>query len=245
MAQGAYIGVNGVARKITGGYVGVNDKARKIIKAYIGIGGVARPCWSVNKELTYYGTITSLSTARSKLAATSVGNYALFGGGQTDSTTSSATVDAYDTSLTRSTPTSLFNARYGLTATSVGDYAIFFGGVSGGSLAAATIDYYDKSLTRTTPTPLLYIDTLGGAATTLGDYAMFGGGDLSVDGIIPFVFCFDKSLTRKYFTTSEEGALSVARYNLAATTVGNYAIFAGGQTDESNYSAVAEAYTVK
>lgn len=42
MAKGAYIGVNGVARKNKGGYVGVNSVARKIKKGYIGVNGVAR-----------------------------------------------------------------------------------------------------------------------------------------------------------------------------------------------------------
>lgn len=32
----SYIGVSGIARKITGGYIGVNNVARKITKAYVG-----------------------------------------------------------------------------------------------------------------------------------------------------------------------------------------------------------------
>ena len=102
MAKKAYIGVDGKARKIKKGYVGVDGKARKIKKAYIGIGGVARPCWS-GGELAYYGAITALSSARAGLSATTVGNYALFGGG--DAGNNSAVVDAYDASLTRSIPT--------------------------------------------------------------------------------------------------------------------------------------------
>lgn len=91
MAKGAYIGVNGIARKIKGGYIGIDGVAKKIKKAYIGVGGVARPCWGGGDEPTYYGTVTALSKARSNLAATSVGNYALFGGGDYDSDV----VDAY------------------------------------------------------------------------------------------------------------------------------------------------------
>ena len=121
MSKGAYIGVSGVARKIRKGYIGVNGVARKIRKAYIGIGGVARPCWS-SSGLEYYGTITPLSVGRDHIAATTVGNYALFGGGNYKDT-----VDAYNTSLTRSTPTALSVARQGLTATTVGTYALFGG----------------------------------------------------------------------------------------------------------------------
>ena len=83
MAKKVYIGVDDVARKVKKMYLGVHGKARKIKKGYIGIGGVARPFWT-GGELAYYGTITALSKARCDLAATSVGNYALFGGGYYD-----------------------------------------------------------------------------------------------------------------------------------------------------------------
>ena len=94
MAKGAYIGVGGLAHKIKKGYIGVDNVARKIKKAYIGIGGVARPCWNSEPEPVYYGTITGLSVARDGLAAATVGNYALFGGGSNVETYYS-TVDAY------------------------------------------------------------------------------------------------------------------------------------------------------
>ena len=77
--------------------------------------------------LSYYGTIDALSVARNSLAATTVGDYALFGGGYP----ASSVVDAYDTSLTRTTPTPLSVARSGLVATTVGDYALFGGGTTG------------------------------------------------------------------------------------------------------------------
>ena len=95
MAKGAYIGVNGVAKKIKGGYVGVGGVAKKIKKAYIGVGGIARPCWGGGGELTYYGTATALSKVRESLAATSVGNYALFGGGSCGYESYLNVVDAY------------------------------------------------------------------------------------------------------------------------------------------------------
>ena len=99
MTKGAYVGVGGVARKIKKGYVGVDGKARKIKKAYIGVGGVARPCWG-GEELKYYGVVTHLSDGRASLAATTVGGYALFGGGDYNSgalpgTGKSDAVDAY------------------------------------------------------------------------------------------------------------------------------------------------------
>lgn len=95
MAKGAYIGIAGKARKIKKGYIGVAGKARKIKKAYIGIGGVARPCWN-GGEVTYYGAITPLSVSRYRIAAASVGDYAIFAGGDRGSYNYlSDIVDAY------------------------------------------------------------------------------------------------------------------------------------------------------
>jgi hypothetical protein len=166
-------------------------------------------------------TVTPLSVARSGLVATSVGNYALFGGG-------GDAVDAYDTSLTRTTPTPLSVARSSLAATTVGNYALFGGG-------GDAVDAYDTSLTRTTPTPLS-VARSSLAATTVGNYALFGGGNTDRT-YFNVVDAYDTSLTRTTPT-----ALSVARNALAATTVGNYALFGGGYNPSSLYSNVVDAY---
>lgn len=79
---------------------------------------------------------TTLSKATSNLAATTVGNYALFGGGYTGS--NSSTVDAYDTSLTRTTPTALSEGRRDLAATTVENYALF-----GGGYGSNVVDVYE------------------------------------------------------------------------------------------------------
>ena len=95
MTKKAYIGVNGIARKIKKGYVGIDNLSRKIKKAYIGVGGIARPFWS-GGELTYYGTITPLSQDSYNLAATSIEGYALFGGGNIYGNSFYSIVDTYD-----------------------------------------------------------------------------------------------------------------------------------------------------
>ena len=46
MSKGAYIGIDGVARKVKDIYIGVDGVARKIKAGYIGVNGVARPCWA-------------------------------------------------------------------------------------------------------------------------------------------------------------------------------------------------------
>ena len=72
-------------------YVGVDGKARKVKKGYIGVGGIARLFYSAEQKLERYGNITELSYGRYNLAATTIGEYALFGGGSSNSTK----VDAY------------------------------------------------------------------------------------------------------------------------------------------------------
>ena len=131
----------------------------------------------VHESLT--SSSRALTEGRASLAATNVGDYALFGGGysvvNSDSVRSDV-VDAYNTNLTRTTPTSLSEARYYLSATTVGDYALFGGGYN--RVAVSTVDAYNASLTRTTPTSLskerLYL-----SATAVGDYALFAGGTSS------------------------------------------------------------------
>ncbi len=185
---------------------------------------------------------TALSEARMYLAATNVGNYALFGGGYTGYFTD--VVDAYDTSLTRTTPTVLSNGRFYLTATSVGNYALFGGGRS--VPLWATIDAYDQNLTRTTP-PVLSEGRDKLASTTVGNYALFGGGQPGAfSGNSNVVDAYDQNLTLQ----TAPAVLSQARFFLEAATVASaggsspqsgYALFAGG-TDDSSYFNVVDAY---
>lgn len=177
-------------------------------------------------------TAANLSQGRSNLAATSVGDYALFSGGYGSSPSNRlSTVDAYDTSLTRSTPTALSLGMYDLTATSIGNYALFGGGEDGGY--RTTVDAYNTTLARTTPTNLSQA-MMTPAATSVGNYALFGWGNNSY----AVVNAYDTSLTRTTPT-----ALSLGRAYLAATSIGDYALFGGG------YSAFALVdayyYTIK
>lgn len=57
MAKGAYIGVDGVARKIKKIYVGVDGIAREVKKAYVGIANRARQ-W-LSKYLVLFSTTSS------------------------------------------------------------------------------------------------------------------------------------------------------------------------------------------
>ena len=54
-----------------------------------------------------------------------------------------STVDAYDSSLTRSTPTVLSASRSSLAGASVGNYALFAGGTRGSDTYMSTVDAYE------------------------------------------------------------------------------------------------------
>ena len=241
MARKMYIGVDSKARKVKQMYVGVESKARRVKKAYIGIGGVARPFWG-DYEISYYGKITALSTARQILGATSVGNYAIFAGGE--STSSGLTVvDAYNTELTRSKPTALTVGRGRMGATTVGDYAIFAGGTtntgsSGGR--SDVVDAYNSSLTRSTP-EVLSSARYSPSATTVGDYAIFFGGQTGSYNVSASVEAYNTSLTRTLLTQSTR-----SRVGMGSASIGNYALFVGGHYYGSSYNSlrttIVEAY---
>ena len=109
-------------------YIGVNGKAKAIAKVYKGNSeGKAEMIWGPKGIYKYAKSIEELSKAKDELAATTVGNYALFGGGFLKGTPC-ATVDVYDSSLTRTTATDLSEGRRTLAATTVGNYALFGGG---------------------------------------------------------------------------------------------------------------------
>ena len=140
MAKAVYVGVDSKARKMKKAYVGIDGTARKVKKMYIGdSSGKARLCYSA--EADKFGMAASLSKGRSRPAGTTVGGYALFGGGgyDSDAREGEAIMDAYNASLTRTTATSLSVARQGLTAITLGNHALFVGGRRG-SASFGTVD---------------------------------------------------------------------------------------------------------
>ena len=54
MAKKAYVGVNGVARKVSKIYVGVNGVARKVVKGYVGVNGVAKQFWGDSGKFWFF-----------------------------------------------------------------------------------------------------------------------------------------------------------------------------------------------
>ena len=131
MAKGIYVGAGGVARRMKKAYVGVAGKARAVRKMYVGVGNRARLCYSAEPE--YAGTGVPLADPKYGAKAAAAGNCALIGGGRFAGTASNAvcnTVDAYDTSLTRTAPAALGDKRYLHSAVPLGVYALFAGGTA-------------------------------------------------------------------------------------------------------------------
>ncbi len=183
-------------------------------------------------EKKFIANTTDVSR-RGGLAGATVGNYALFAGGNTGSARTNK-VDAYETNLTRTAPTEmLFSATSELAGASVGNYALFAGGYSGSS-SASTTTAYNNNLVRTQPTRLS--DTrhqLAGAS--VGNYALFAGGTNSNN--LNIVDAYDTNLTRTTVT-----ALSQARYSITGVSFNGQALFAGGWV--SSASNVIDAYNV-
>lgn len=168
-----------------------------------------------NSSLTKVA-VSNLSDEVHSPAATTVGNYALIGGGQLFYG-GKTPMDAYDASLTKTSLARLPEYAYVYVAATVGDYAVFFGNNK--------IFAYDKSLTLTEVSN----GAFGGypvAATSLQSFALFGGG-------APFrIVSVDKSLTVSLVKRFDE-----SRGGPGAATVGDFALFAGGYKYESIYDA--------
>lgn len=219
------------ARKVVRAYISVAGIARKVKKIYRGVAGIARGIF-VGGGLDYHGTITSMSTPTSTGASASIGNYGIFAGGFAGSTPTNI-VEAYNSSLVKSTPSVLSQARTHFGGAHVGSYALFAGGSYGSNSTASqtkysTVDTYNTSLSKSTATALSTAKRVDMGAST-GTYAIFAGGsnganDSRYVSYYATVNAYNSSLSR-----SDPTALSQGRDSMAVTTVGEYAIFAGGQ----------------
>ena len=183
------------------------------------------------------GNAPELDEGRNSLPATTVGRYALFGGGYTGNRTSR--VDAYNTSLTKTSVSSLSEQKSTYAATSNGNYALFGGGYTNGSQSnVVTVDAYNLNLVKTTA-PSLSRGRSGLAATAINSYALFGGGTGPNGPYQNALDVYSANLTR---TTAPE--LRVARCYLAATTNNDYAFFGGGRIGEDFHSLSSISPTV-
>lgn len=256
-----YIGIENVARKIKKAYIGIGGLARPCWAggelAYYGTitplavgqqdgaaasngkyaifaGGAVSGGW--NEYLTAYDASLSRiyntnGRAQANLAATNLGNYAIFGYGMAYGTSSG--IYAYNQSLTKTSADGDYSMAY-LAATNIGNYALFGGGYYGSGGYSNQVERYNMSLTRGSNLTLSKKRAFL-AGTSIGEYALFAGGEQN-DGTTVYstVDAFNSSLTR---TTAP--SLSKSRTKLSGTKNGKYALFAGGMTSNSSGFAVS------
>ncbi|MBQ9768445.1 MAG: hypothetical protein IJW37_10120 [Lachnospiraceae bacterium] len=177
----------------------------------------------------------NLYVGRYSSASASIGDYALFAGGKytsggTDYKTT--TVNAYDSSLTRTTidPFAYLSGSP-ICGASVGNNAIFGLGTDTYGSQSTYVEIYDESLTHSYSSILKGSAATQGAAVTIGDYALFASAGMST----PNGNMYSMQAINNQLTYCEVSSLSTPRYMSAAATVGDYAIFAGGyKTSSSN-----------
>ena len=243
MAKAVYVGVGSKARKMKKAYIGIGGKARKVKKMYIGdSSGKARLCYSA--ELDRYGMAPALAVARYGVRTATVGNYALFAGGLKPDLISVKTVDAYNTSLTKSTPAEMERGRRYHAAAAIGGYALFTGGqeeTGGYSVFLHTTEVYNASLTRSRAPDMSDSGRLNMGAAVVGNYALFAGGTANGLGDASVkVDVYDTSLTHTMATNLNGSTRECVR----GASVGNYALFAGGKRYIQKHDVLFEEYNV-
>ena len=185
-------------------------------------------------------TAEVFTTSRTYVAAARLGNLAMFGGGSRGTDTKLDDVFAVNSSLTATKAvTNMTTDCDNASATSVGDYVIFANGVATGGGWLANVDVYNSSLTKITGVEATTRKSGRRAATTVGNYAIFAGGMYGTSGT-SYATTIDvyagNTMTKVGSGITIE--LSSGRAFLAATTVGNYAIFAGGTKDGTRQATV-------
>lgn len=134
-------------------------------------------------ETAYSSTLTKVTCPtigkdRGKISAGSVGEYAIFAGGETRAKAGyqQSYVDAYSSSLTRTTPTALSQSRIGSTPINFDGKLFFLGGCfNNDSYVYNNVDIYDSSLTRS----IMTLSEKRGnmAAAENGKYIVYAGGE--------------------------------------------------------------------
>lgn len=158
--------------------------------------------------------------------ATTVGNYAMFGGGQ-----NVLAVSTYDKNLIQiSGISNLSNGAWGKGSATIGDYAIFIGGNSG-----KAVDIYDKNLVKSTLDQLPLNGNVHCKGASNSKYAMIAGGSNgNRNNVHDKVFVYDENLVK-----STDLKLGVAREFISSAALADQIIFAGGDANnDSPLSAI-------
>jgi len=167
--------------------------------------------------------ISQMSASRYLHTATSRGQIALIAGGIGNN--AYTTIDIFDATSRTWTADLLSAPRSDLSSTTVGNLAIFAGGATNQELSNV-VDIYNYE-TKQKSVAYLSQRRESISATSVGNYALFAGGSVSKNpngdsSDVVDIFNFAT------FEWTNSSRLSSGRQRFAATSVGNYAIFAGG-----------------
>ena len=184
----------------------------------------------------YDHTTASLSQGRSNIAATSVGNLAIFAGGSRRFGYSDV-VDFYNADSEAWTTGSLSIARTDAAAASVGDLAFFAGGL-GDNGVSDVVDIYDAS-TGSWTTANLSVPRSRVQAAAVGDLVLFAGGKTGTEDDAPksdVVDIYDVGTGTWSTTTMPQPAILKA-----GTSAGTTFVF-GGYHFYGSYDSVANTW---
>lgn len=200
----------------------------------------AAQSWTTSNEIT---------PARTYVGATSAGGQAFFAGGGHPFTSFSDAVDVYDATVGPPTDpaawsaATLSQARAGVAATAVGGKVLFAGGAyqGFGLPVSDVVDVYDLASGTWSVASLSEARTED-AATSVAGHALFAGGnpnDLGDPGPPSARIDVYTAATDSW----SQATLAVPRLAVKATSVGPYALFAGGNTFTfGSASDVVEVY---
>lgn len=185
-------------------------------------------------SIIYYDDAQSLSLAKASFGTASSNQFALFAGGRVDqgsyykdSITNS--VNAYDSSLTRTSPTALAEKKYSAAGGFNGSHYIFAGGTSLNQdqtyyAGSKTVDIYDQSLTILSGESLPYTGQNRGIVTSDGSFLIY-----------------QKSTSAKHFciynvdlTITEFSPLSDSFLYTFGAKIRDFTIFANYKTGETS-----------
>ena len=210
MAKGAYIGVDGKARKVKKIYIGVSNVAKKVKKAYIGVDGKARLCYSGAGVITYKKTITR--PICNDFGSGAIGHYAVMGPGtQTDIDGylyMYSYMNCYNSSFTATGTRDVGRSGYGIASSN--DYMMIAGGSASGSPYDA-VKAYNPSLTATNADSLPQAMS-GLMGVTAGNKILFMGRDTSIyayTGLTQTTYSNGIQLSTEYSATTSFGELAV------------------------------------
>ena len=153
-----------------------------------------------------------------------------FGGGSAPITATVGRIDFSNDTQTAVVKGSLNLARYNLAATGNSNYGWFGGGTGSPGTDLSYVDRIDFSNDSATASPRGSLSRSlrsGSAATGNSNYGWFGGGS-SPTPTSPYSTVDRIDFSNDSGTASSRGALSLARYNPAATGNSNYGWFGGG-----------------